>query len=94
MPRRNNVALRTVDTEFVALLNNDAVPDPLWLKSLVEALEEHPQAGLAASKMLLYDRREIIDRAGDGYTMNGHTEFLDLKVNRNSSPGDEIKLNG
>ncbi len=67
----NNVALRTVETEFVALLNNDAVPDPLWLKSLVEALEEHPQAGLAASKMLLYDRREMIDRAGDGYTKAG-----------------------
>ena len=46
----NNVALETVDTEFVALLNNDAVPDPLWLKSLIEALEEHPQAGMAASK--------------------------------------------
>jgi len=67
----NNVVLNLVETEFVALLNNDAVPDPLWLKSLVEALEEHPQAGLAASKMLLYDRREIIDRAGDGYTRAG-----------------------
>jgi GT2 family glycosyltransferase len=67
----NNVALHAVETEFVALLNNDAVPDPLWLKSLVEALDEHPQAGLAASKMLLYDRREIIDRAGDGYTRAG-----------------------
>ncbi len=67
----NNVALHRINTEFVALLNNDAVPDPLWLKSLVEALEEHPQAGLAASKMLLYDRREIIDRAGDGYTRAG-----------------------
>jgi GT2 family glycosyltransferase len=67
----NNVALSMVDTEFVALLNNDAVPDPLWLKSLVEALEHYPQAGLVASKMLLYDRREIIDRAGDGYTKAG-----------------------
>jgi GT2 family glycosyltransferase len=67
----NNVALQMVETEFVALLNNDAVPDPLWLKSLVEALEEHPQAGLAASKMLFYDRREMIDRVGDGYTRAG-----------------------
>ncbi len=67
----NNVALHTVDTEFVALLNNDAVPDPLWLKSLIEALEEHPQAGMAASKMLFSDRRETIDRAGDGYTRAG-----------------------
>jgi GT2 family glycosyltransferase len=67
----NNVALQTVETEFVALLNNDAVPEALWLKSLVEALEEHPQAGMAASKMLFYDRPEVIDRAGDGYTIAG-----------------------
>jgi GT2 family glycosyltransferase len=67
----NNIALHTVETELVALLNNDAVPDPLWLKSLVEALEEHPQAGMAASKMLFHDRREMIDRAGDGYTRAG-----------------------
>ncbi|MHB8773178.1 MAG: glycosyltransferase family 2 protein [Syntrophales bacterium] len=67
----NNVALRMVETEFVALLNNDAVPDPVWLQSLVEALEDCPQAGLAASKMLLYDRRAMIDRAGDGYTRAG-----------------------
>ncbi len=67
----NNIALKTIKTEFVALLNNDAVPDPLWLKSLVEALEEHPQAGSAASRMLFSDRREIIDGAADGYTKAG-----------------------
>ncbi len=67
----NNIALRMVETEFVALLNNDAVPDPLWLKSLVEALTDHPQAGQAASKLLLYDRREIVDRVGDDYTRAG-----------------------
>ncbi|HPE74899.1 MAG TPA: CehA/McbA family metallohydrolase [Draconibacterium sp.] len=27
-------------------------------------------------------------------TTNGHVEFLDLKINGSSSPGDEIKLNG
>ncbi|MBE0558465.1 MAG: glycosyltransferase family 2 protein, partial [Proteobacteria bacterium] len=67
----NNVAFETVETEFVALLNNDTVPDSLWLQSLIEALEAHPQAGMAASKMLLYDRRKVIDRAGDGYTTAG-----------------------
>jgi GT2 family glycosyltransferase len=67
----NNVALGMVDTEFVALLNNDAVPDPLWLKSLVEALEQHPQAGFAPSKILLCRGRDRIDRAGDGYTKAG-----------------------
>ena len=67
----NNIALKAVHTEYVALLNNDAVPDPLWLKNLVEALERDSGAGFAASKLLFYDKRETIDRAGDAYTRAG-----------------------
>jgi len=67
----NNIALKTVQTEYVALLNNDAVPHHLWLKHLVKALESYPEAGFAASKMLFYDNPETIDRAGDAYTRAG-----------------------
>jgi len=67
----NNIAIKTVDTRYVALLNNDAVPHPSWLKELVETLEAHPRVGFAASKMLFHDRRHVIDRAGDGYTDAG-----------------------
>jgi GT2 family glycosyltransferase len=67
----NNIALKTVQTEYVALLNNDAVSHPLWLKNLIEALESHPRAGFAASKMVFYDNPEAIDRAGDAYTRAG-----------------------
>jgi len=67
----NNIALKTVQTKYVALLNNDTVPHSLWLKSLVEELESHPEAGFAASKMLLYDDPETIDRVGDTYTRAG-----------------------
>ena len=67
----NNIALQTVDSKYVALLNNDAVAHPMWLKTLVEALEVHPEAGFAASKMLFYDNPEVIDRAGDTYTRAG-----------------------
>jgi hypothetical protein len=67
----NNIALETVYAEYVALLNNDAVAHPLWLKCLVEALREHPEAGFAASKMLFYDAPTTIDRAGDAYTRAG-----------------------
>jgi GT2 family glycosyltransferase len=67
----NNIALKTVSTEFVALLNNDAIPHPLWLTELLKALEEHPEAGFAASKMLYYNKPGAIDRAGDVYTRAG-----------------------
>jgi GT2 family glycosyltransferase len=64
----NNKAIQSIGTEYVALLNNDAVPHPGWLENLLKALEKHPEAGFAASKMLLYDRPDIIDRVGDIYT--------------------------
>ncbi len=69
--RGNNVALERVKTPYVALINNDAVAAPDWLEQLHAALEANPQAGSAASKMLIYDEPRIIDRAGDGYTLAG-----------------------
>ena len=67
----NNRAIQLIGTEYVALLNNDAVPHAGWLENLLKALERNPGAGMAASKMLLYDRPDIIDRAGDIYTTAG-----------------------
>ena len=67
----NNIAMRQVDTEYVALLNNDAIAHPLWLENLMTALSNFPEAGFAASKMLYHDAPHIIDRAGDGYSTAG-----------------------
>lgn len=67
----NNVALETVREPYVALLNNDAVPQASWLSALVGALEKNGEAGFAASLMLSYHCPGIIDRAGDGYTAAG-----------------------
>jgi len=69
--RANNIALENADAGYIALLNNDAVPHPSWLGELVGALESHPEAGFAASKMVFYDNPGIIDRAGDVYTRAG-----------------------
>ena len=35
----NNLALREVDTQYAVLLNNDAVPEPTWLRSLLAPFE-------------------------------------------------------
>ena len=67
----NNIAIQSVQTKYVALLNNDAVPHPAWLAALVNVLENHFDAGLVASKMLFYDNRNVVDRAGDEYTAAG-----------------------
>ena len=67
----NNVALRNISTEYVALINNDGVAQPQWLNEMIKALDAHPGAGFAASKMVYYDTPDIIDRAGDAYTIAG-----------------------
>lgn len=51
--------------EALVMLNNDTEPEPGWLAALCQALEEHPQAGAAASKLLLFDRRDTLHSAGD-----------------------------
>jgi GT2 family glycosyltransferase len=67
----NNAALREVGGEYAALINNDAAADPGWLAALVRALDACPRAGFAASTMLFADRPDLIDRAGDAYTVAG-----------------------
>lgn len=67
----NNIALKEANSEYVALLNNDAMAHKDWLAHLVAAMEQNPAAGLATSKFLYYDQPNMIDRAGDGYTRAG-----------------------
>jgi len=69
--RGNNIGFAAVDSPYTALLNNDTVAHPDWLASLVNTLENTPEAGFAACRMLLYDRPDTIDRAGDAYCRSG-----------------------
>ncbi|MCX7851955.1 MAG: glycosyltransferase, partial [Caldilineales bacterium] len=51
--------------EVLVMLNNDTEAEPGWLEALCRALEAHPEAGAAASKLLLFDRRDTLHSAGD-----------------------------
>ncbi len=44
---------------YLVFLNNDTIPFPGWLDALVRYAEVHPQAGLVASKLLLYPNGTI-----------------------------------
>ena len=67
-----NAGIRAVpEAEIVVTLNNDTEAHPDWLGELVRALEAHPEAGSAASKLLLFDRRDVIHSAGDYYRLDG-----------------------
>lgn len=56
--------------DYVALLNNDAVPEKNWLEQLVNILKENPKAGIATGKFVSFDKQHI-DSTGDMYTTWG-----------------------
>ena len=77
--RGNNLGIAHVwatrpATRYIALLNNDTLPQPGWLAVLVAALEQRPEMGMAASKILCWDgasQPERIDTAGDMFFQHG-----------------------
>ncbi|HEX5229148.1 MAG TPA: glycosyltransferase family 2 protein [Bryobacteraceae bacterium] len=60
----NNQAFAASNTEFVALLNNDAEAEPDWLGNLLAAFDGRPDVGMAASKILVHEDPRRIDKAG------------------------------
>jgi GT2 family glycosyltransferase len=60
----NNAGIQASSGRFVALLNNDTRADANWLAALVKAAESEPQTGMWASKILSFDRRDVIDNVG------------------------------
>ena len=66
-----NAGIQDSHGEFVTLLNSDTEADEHWLAEVVAAFERHPEAGLVASKMLLFDRRDTLHTAGDFYRLDG-----------------------
>jgi len=60
----NNQGIRQAQGQYVALLNNDAYPEPGWLAALVAAAEADPQVGLVGSLMVFADQPEIVQSAG------------------------------
>ena len=67
----NNRALAESSTEFVALLNPDAFPEPDWLERLLAAASAYPDMAAFGSRQLCQSNSEILDGIGDIYHMSG-----------------------
>ncbi len=66
----NNRGIEATDSQWVALLNNDTVPSPRWLKALLAAAGGE-DVGSVASRMLFLDRPDIINSAGIAIDVTG-----------------------
>ncbi len=60
-----NAGVAAARGDVLVLLNNDTEAEPGWLEALATGLMAHAEAGSAASKMLLFDRRDTLHTAGD-----------------------------
>ena len=67
----NNQGFAASDSDFVALLNNDAEAGPEWLGALLNAFEGRPDLGMAASKILVYEDPQRIDKVGHLIYLDG-----------------------
>jgi GT2 family glycosyltransferase len=66
-----NAGIRSADTEYVALLNNDTQAEPGWLEALWQAAERHPEASLFASRLVDFQDQRVLDGAGDALRRSG-----------------------
>jgi GT2 family glycosyltransferase len=66
-----NAGWAAAQGEFILLLNNDTEADAGWVAAVVDAFRRHPQAGVIASKLLLFDQRDHFHSAGDFVRLDG-----------------------
>ena len=67
----NNRILAECDSEFIALLNPDAFPEPVWLENLLRATLANPDVASFGSRQLNYANTEYLDGIGDSYHVSG-----------------------
>ncbi len=58
-----NQAVAGSRSPFIATLNDDAVPRPRWLETLVTSIQQRPDAGMCASRVCFYGEAAL-DSAG------------------------------
>lgn len=66
-----NVGIEAANTPYILLLNNDTKVKPNFIKSLYRAIEAKPDAFSISAKMLMWDKPELLDDAGDRYCVLG-----------------------
>jgi len=66
-----NAGMQAATGTYISLLNNDTEADRGWVEAVVRCFERHPEAGMVASKMRLFDRRDYLHTAGDLFRVDG-----------------------
>lgn len=87
-----NLGIKASKGAVIALFNNDATAEPLWLEKLVDLLEQEPKIGICSGVILYDEPRDIVWSAGSridaitgmdwrfghGQKLNGAEEIRDI----------------
>ena len=68
-----NEASRLSTTEYLAVINQDAVAMPGWAGELAQALDARPDAGMATAKVLIRANPSVVNAAGNNPHFTGIT---------------------
>lgn len=66
-----NVGIEAAETPYIILLNNDTRVYPVFVKKLYEAIRKDRRIFSVSAKMLMWDKPELVDDAGDRYCVLG-----------------------
>jgi GT2 family glycosyltransferase len=71
--RGNNLAINAAaaGSEWIALLNPDAFPEPRWLEEFLLSAQRNPQFDIFGSKLLNAADPTVLDGTGDAYHVSG-----------------------
>lgn len=66
-----NVGIKEAETPYVILLNNDTKVKPGFINGLYQAIQRKDSIFSVSARMLMWDKPELIDDAGDRYCVLG-----------------------
>ena len=67
----NNVGIQLSTSEFVLLLNSDAIVRPGFLDHMLSPFDDHPRVGSVAATMVFHSRPDLVASAGVEVYRNG-----------------------
>lgn len=85
-----NEAVKLVKENFLLFLNNDTKVDKDWLKELMNAMQKDDKIACCTSKIVLFDKPNVLNSAGGGITQMG--SGYDIGFLENESKFNESKF--
>jgi hypothetical protein len=65
--KARNIGIKRIKTKWALLLDVDTIVTKDWLKALLNEVEGDSEIGIAVSRVLFYENKEMINSEGGGY---------------------------